>query len=80
MIEFARNVLHLEGAHTAECETELEHPVIIDMPEHNTGQMGGTMRLGKRVTVFKDASMKSKISKYVILAIVHQVIVYCIKY
>lgn len=22
------------------------------MPEHNTGQMGGTMRLGKRKTVF----------------------------
>ena len=23
------------------------------MPEHNPGQMGGTMRLGKRKTVFK---------------------------
>jgi len=23
------------------------------MPEHNPGQMGGTMRLGKRKTIFK---------------------------
>ena len=23
------------------------------MPEHNPGQLGGTMRLGKRTTVFK---------------------------
>ncbi|RLW07892.1 hypothetical protein DV515_00003657 [Chloebia gouldiae] len=26
---------------------------VIDMPEHNPGDMGGTMRLGKRRTVFK---------------------------
>jgi CTP synthase len=26
---------------------------VIDMPEHNSGQMGGTMRLGKRQTIFK---------------------------
>lgn len=26
---------------------------VIEMPEHNPGQMGGTMRLGKRKTVFK---------------------------
>ncbi|KAH0631281.1 hypothetical protein JD844_005561 [Phrynosoma platyrhinos] len=28
-------------------------PQVIDMPEHNPGQMGGTMRLGKRRTVFQ---------------------------
>lgn len=27
---------------------------VIDMPEHNPGQMGGTMRLGKRRTIFKN--------------------------
>ncbi|XP_065203834.1 CTP synthase 2-like [Planococcus citri] len=27
--------------------------IIIDMPEHNTGQMGGTMRLGKKKTFFQ---------------------------
>lgn len=26
------------------------------MPEHNTGQMGGTMRLGKRKTLFNTES------------------------
>ena len=26
---------------------------IIDMPEYNTDQKGGTMRLGKRTTLFK---------------------------
>lgn len=26
------------------------------MPEHNPGQMGGTMRLGKRRTIFKTNS------------------------
>lgn len=31
------------------------------MPEHHPGQMGGTMRLGKRTTIFKnDNSVVSK--------------------
>lgn len=63
VIEFARNVLNLENAHTAECDPTVENPVIIDMPEHNTGDMGGTMRLGKRTTVFKPSAVHSKISK-----------------
>lgn len=33
---------------------------VIEMPEHNPGQMGGTMRLGRRRTLFKsDASVMS---------------------
>lgn len=64
VIEFARNVLKLKGAHTTECDAETPHPVIIDMPEHNTGEMGGTMRLGKRVTVFKSTAGDTKISKF----------------
>lgn len=33
---------------------------VIEMPEHNPGQMGGTMRLGKRRTLFKsDTSVMS---------------------
>ena len=33
------------------------------MPEHNQGQMGGTMRLGKRRTLFRTTnSMLSKSS------------------
>lgn len=39
------------------------------MPEHNTGQMGGTQRLGKRTTVFKSTVENSKISEFSLLKI-----------
>ncbi|XP_063218127.1 CTP synthase isoform X2 [Bacillus rossius redtenbacheri] len=52
VIEFSRNVLHLQDANTTENNPDTLHPVVVDMPEHNPGQLGGTMRLGKRVTVF----------------------------
>lgn len=52
VIEFARNVLNLSNANSTEVDNETENPVVIDMPEHNPGQMGGTMRLGKRITRF----------------------------
>jgi CTP synthase len=52
VIEFARNVLDMKDAHTTEIDPNTSHPVVIDMPEHNQGQMGGTMRLGKRTTTF----------------------------
>uniref|UniRef100_A0A8D3D5D8 CTP synthase n=1 Tax=Scophthalmus maximus TaxID=52904 RepID=A0A8D3D5D8_SCOMX len=51
--EFARNVLGWEDANSTEFNPESKHPVVIDMPEHNPGQMGGTMRLGRRRTIFK---------------------------
>lgn len=52
IIEFARNVLHLETANTTEINPNTNSPVVIDMPEHTQGMMGGTMRLGKRQTRF----------------------------
>jgi len=62
VIEFARNVLHWEGAHSAEADPDTKHPVVVEMPEHNPGQMGGTMRLGKRRTLFKsDDSILKKL-------------------
>ncbi|XP_078033895.1 CTP synthase [Augochlora pura] len=54
VIEFARNVLNLETANSTEIEPDTDHPVVIDMPEHNPGLMGGTMRVGKRRTRFTD--------------------------
>uniref|UniRef100_A0A7N8Y011 CTP synthase n=1 Tax=Mastacembelus armatus TaxID=205130 RepID=A0A7N8Y011_9TELE len=54
--EFARNVLGWEDASSTEFNPESRHPVVIEMPEHNPGQMGGTMRLGKRRTIFKSSS------------------------
>lgn len=63
VVEFARNKLHLEDANSTEVKEDTKHPLIIDMPEHNTGKMGGTMRLGKRTTIFKESGKNSKIRK-----------------
>lgn len=47
VIEFARNVLGLEGANSVEMDDKTPHPVIDLMEEQkNIEQMGGTMRLG----------------------------------
>uniref|UniRef100_A0A3Q3QS17 CTP synthase n=1 Tax=Monopterus albus TaxID=43700 RepID=A0A3Q3QS17_MONAL len=43
-------------ANSTEFNPDTKHPVVIDMPEHNPGQMGGTMRLGKRRTIFKSST------------------------
>jgi len=55
VIEFSRNVLHWADAHSTEMNPDTSHPVVIDMPEHHGGDLGGTMRLGKRKTLFKTA-------------------------
>ncbi|XP_075053069.1 CTP synthase 2 isoform X2 [Mixophyes fleayi] len=52
VVEFARNCLNLKDANSTEFDPNTKNPVVIDMPEHNPGDMGGTMRLGKRKTVF----------------------------
>uniref|UniRef100_A0A665TFY6 CTP synthase n=1 Tax=Echeneis naucrates TaxID=173247 RepID=A0A665TFY6_ECHNA len=60
--EFARNMLGWKDANSTEFDPETKHPVVIDMPEHNPGQMGGTMRLGKRRTIFNnDTSVLRKL-------------------
>lgn len=47
VIEYARNVLKLDGAHTAEIAPETKYPVIDIMPDQkNIDNLGGTMRLG----------------------------------
>ncbi|MBL8857041.1 MAG: CTP synthase [Planctomycetes bacterium] len=47
VIEYARNVLGLEGAHTLEHSPHTQHPVISLMPDQeNLHELGGTMRLG----------------------------------
>lgn len=48
IIEFARNVLGMEGANSAEINPETEYPVIDILPEQkDVTDMGGTMRLGQ---------------------------------
>ncbi|MBX6341201.1 MAG: CTP synthase, partial [Thermomicrobiaceae bacterium] len=46
VIEFARNVLGLEGANSTEIDPATPHPVIDLMPNQRDVAMGGTMRLG----------------------------------
>ncbi|RYG71718.1 CTP synthase [Lentibacillus lipolyticus] len=46
-VEFARNVVGLDGAHSAEINPDTPHPVIDLLPEQkNISDMGGTLRLG----------------------------------
>ncbi|KAL1491250.1 hypothetical protein ABEB36_011871 [Hypothenemus hampei] len=63
VIEFARNELKLADANSTEVNEETKHPVVIDMPEHNTGNLGGTMRLGQRTTMFKKSEKNCKIKR-----------------
>ena len=71
VIEFARSVLHWHGANSTEFNSNLpdERQVIVDMPEHRPSLdkqgMGGTMRLGRRTTVFlkKDSKLSDKRKK-----------------
>ncbi|KAM7532874.1 hypothetical protein Aperf_G00000128190 [Anoplocephala perfoliata] len=52
VVEFARNVLGWKVANSTELNPDTEHPVVIDMPEFNPGELGGTMRLGSHRTNF----------------------------
>ncbi|MEX0934992.1 MAG: CTP synthase, partial [Candidatus Paceibacterota bacterium] len=64
-VEYARNVLRLEGAHTVEIDENTSHPVIDVMPDQKEkiekAQYGGSMRLGvypakiKRGTIARKA-------------------------
>ena len=57
VIEFARNVVGLEGAHSSEFDKNTPHPVICLLDEQrNITQMGGTMRLGKQAAALVPGS------------------------
>lgn len=52
---------------------------VIEMPEHNPGQMGGTMRLGKRRTVFKsDTSVMSMETAKANIQLSHSTLLQCL--
>ncbi|MGN6406647.1 CTP synthase [Sinomonas sp.] len=62
VIEYARNVVGLEGASSTEFEPDSKHPVIATMAEQldiveGKGDMGGTMRLGLYDAVLQDNSV-----------------------
>jgi CTP synthase len=52
VVEYARNILHWEGADSTEFDENTEHPVVFFMPEIDKTTMGGNMRLGARITKF----------------------------
>ena len=61
-IEFARNMLKLEGAHSAEFDPGTAHPVIALLDEQqNVTDKGGTMRLGSQLCSLKPGSLAAKL-------------------
>ncbi|KAJ3570560.1 hypothetical protein NP233_g4322 [Leucocoprinus birnbaumii] len=64
VVEWARNVMNVSDATSAEFNPEVKNPIIVFMPEISRTHMGGTMRLGLRPTVFDSGSENwSKIRK-----------------
>lgn len=61
--EFARHVCGMEGATSSEFSSN-EDELIISMPEHHPGDLGGTMRLGLRPTLFQPGSEWSRLRKF----------------
>ena len=61
VIEYGRNVVGLEGAHSSEFDKDTGHPVICLLDEQqNVTQMGGTMRLGSQPTKLDPDSIAGK--------------------
>ena len=64
VIEFARHILKLQGAHSTEMNIDTPHPVIDLMPEQKkVSQKGGTMRLGAYQCNLKHSSLAYKAYK-----------------
>jgi CTP synthase len=62
VIEYARNVVGLEGASSSEFEPDTTYPVIATMAEQleivaGEGDMGGTMRLGRWEAKLQEGSV-----------------------
>jgi len=61
VVEYARNVLGLKGAHTVEIDPHTTHPVIDVMPDQKevikNKKYGGTMRLGSYVAKLKKGTL-----------------------
>ena len=61
VIEFARNVVGLEGAHSTEFEKNCPYPVICLLDEQRTiTNLGGTMRLGAHPATLEAGSRAAK--------------------
>jgi CTP synthase len=62
VVEFARNVCHLEGAHSTEFDPGTPYPVIDLLPDQkHIREKGGTMRLGAYEAVLKKGTLVSNL-------------------
>lgn len=63
VIEFARSMcgIALPVAASEEFDAASQDRIIISMPEHHTGKLGGTMRLGLRPTIWQPESDWSRL-------------------
>jgi CTP synthase len=58
VVEYARNVLGMEDAHSSEINEETPHPVIDLLPEqYDLEDLGGTMRLGAHETQIEPGTL-----------------------
>lgn len=62
VMEFARDVLGLEGANSTEFDSSTKYPVIDLLPEQlGVSDMGGTMRLGAKKVLVRDGTLARRI-------------------
>ncbi|RLE49467.1 MAG: CTP synthetase [Candidatus Methanomethylicota archaeon] len=62
IVEFARNVVGLDEAHTTEVEPSTPHPVIDLLPEQRSlKELGGTMRLGASKIILEPNTLAFKL-------------------
>lgn len=62
VVEFARNVLGLQDANSAELDEKTQNPVIHIMEDQkDVDKKGGTMRLGAYPCVVKEETLASKV-------------------
>lgn len=62
VVEYARNVCGLDGAHSSELDDETLHPVVKILPEqHQVEDMGGTMRLGNEKSMIQSETIASEL-------------------
>ncbi|MFJ7953988.1 CTP synthase [Lysinibacillus sp. NPDC096418] len=60
-VEFARNVLGLQGAHSTELDATTQYPIIDFLPDQNESvDLGGTLRLGLYPCKLQEGSKASK--------------------
>jgi CTP synthase len=73
VIEFARNVVGIEQAHSTEMDAQTSHPVIDMMEEQKKiKMMGGTMRLGSYPCEIKEGSLAYRIYEKTLISERHR--------